>query len=184
MKVAFIDRDGVINEDVGYLHKWVDFKYKSSVKAALKKLKDFDYQLIIVTNQSGISRGLYTENDFKVLNDKMIEDLKNSEINLLDVFYCPHYVGGKIKKYAVDCECRKPKPGLFLKASAKYRVDFSKSVMFGDQRSDIEAAMAAGITHRFLIGSKSAVRNSSKTFLSLKEAVDCFLHFSEESKNV
>ena len=110
--------------------------------------------------------------------------MKNSETNLLDVFYCPHYLGGKIKKYSVDCECRKPKPGLFFQAFEKYGVDFSTSVMFGDQRSDIEAAMAAGITHRFLIGSKSLMRNSSGTFISLKEAVDYFLHFSDKSKNV
>ena len=177
MKVAFLDRDGVINEDIGYLHSWEQFTYKKLVKSALKTLIDSDYKLVIVTNQSGIARGFYTENDFMLLTKMMEEDLKNSGINLLDIFYCPHHQDGRIKKYKIKCNCRKPKPGLFFQAIEKYNIELLESVMFGDQESDMKASHAAGVQDRFIIGDQPTSKSTlaSGSFVNLKEAVDNFL---------
>lgn len=175
MKVAFLDRDGVINQDIGYLFEWEKFKYKKSVKSALKALIDAHYRLIIVTNQSGIARGYYNEDNFHSLTLKMRIDLLASGIILQDVFYCPHLLEGKIKKYTFDCECRKPKPGMFFQAFEKYTIDRSKSVMFGDKISDMEAAHSAGIGHRFLISDNLAFEKATDSFSSLQQAVDRLL---------
>ena len=183
MKVAFLDRDGVINRDIGYLYEWKKFEYLESVKLALKKLIKENYHLIIVTNQSGIARGYYTEQDFQKLNVAMQEDLKKSGIDLLDVFYCPHYVSGRIKQYAVSCNCRKPKPGLFFQAFEKYNIEIDKSVMFGDQDSDMDASKAAGIQHRFIIGDHSISNSALGSFDNLKHAVNRFLILVNKVKN-
>ena len=182
MKVAFLDRDGVINEDTGYTYRWEQFVYKRLVKTALLKLLELDYQLIIITNQSGIARGYYTEKDFMLLTKLIEEDLYSSGIKLLDVFYCPHHLKGKIEQYTGSCHCRKPQPGLFFQAFEKYNIDIDQSVMFGDQDSDMKAAKEAGIQHRFIIGDHLIINSTAGPFVNLKQAVDTFL--SLENKNL
>ena len=174
MKVAFLDRDGVINEDIGYLHEWKNFKYNDLVIPALLKLLNADYELIVVTNQSGVARGYYTESDLNLLNSKMSENLAKQGVNLRDVFYCPHYKSGKIKKYAVNCDCRKPKPGLLIKAREKYNIDLTNSVLFGDRYSDLEAGKAAGILNNYLIN-RNQFDPDKKVFNNLLSATDHFL---------
>ena len=181
MKVAFLDRDGVINEDIGYLCEWKYFEYKESVITALQQLIAANYQLIVVTNQSGIARGYYTEEDFIFLNTKMKLNLKKLGIPLLDVFYCPHYLGGAVKQYSIDCDCRKPKPGLFLTAFERYNIDLNKAVMFGDRVSDMQAASAAGIRHKFLVGDATKLEVSEIGFVNLLEAVDYFLQLCDRN---
>lgn len=175
MKVAFLDRDGLLNEDIGYLYKWEHFKYNKLVIPALLKLLDAGYHLIVVTNQSGIARGYYTEKDFHLLNLKMIENLQEHGIHLKDVFYCPHYIGGKVEKYIVDCNCRKPKPGLLIKAQQKYKIELDKSVLFGDKLSDLEAGEAAGILHNYLVNGNRQFATNKKIFKNLLSATDHFL---------
>ena len=175
MKVAFLDRDGLINEDIGYLHEWKHFKYNELVIPALLKLLNEDYQLILVTNQSGIARGYYTERDFNLLNSKMLENLKDHGVKLRDVFYCPHYVGGKVKKYSVDCSCRKPKPGLLIRAQEKYQIDLASSVLFGDRYSDLEAGKAAGISKNYLVNGNAEFASDKRVFKNLLLATDHFL---------
>ena len=175
MKVAFLDRDGLINEDVGYLHEWRYFKYNDLVIPALLNLMDANYQLIIITNQSGIARGFYTESDFNMLNLKMLESLKNHGVYLRDVFYCPHYLGGKVKKYSVDCSCRKPKPGLLIRAQEKYQIDLENSVLFGDRYSDLEAGKAAGISKNYLVNRNEEFTPDKRIFKNLLSATDHFL---------
>ena len=175
MKVAFFDRDGVINKDISYLYKWEYFEYQKLVKTALLRLVEAEYKIIIVTNQSGIARGFYSEDDFLILMSNMKQDLEKSGIDVLDVFYCPHHVDGVIKNYVFDCSCRKPKPGLFFKAYEKYDINLAKSAMFGDRCSDLEAAQAAGITNRFLIQNDFGSNVALNTFENLQEAVDTFL---------
>ena len=175
MKVTFLDRDGVIIKDIGYLNNWEFFEYKPFVKPALHKLVRAGYQLIVVTNQSGIARGYFSENDYNVLTLEMIKDLRISGIHLLDHFYCPHYLEGIIKKYAIECNCRKPRPGLFNKAIKKYNVDTYKSVMFGDRESDVQAANYAGIEYTFLIKNDMTLTPGLRIFDNLEAAVDNFL---------
>ena len=146
IKTIFLDRDGVINEEVNYLYKKNDFKFIDGVFDACKYFVDIGYEIIIVTNQSGIIRGYYSENDYLLLTEWMIEKFQNYGIKILDVFYCPH-------DSSSNCECRKPKPGMFLEAKIKYNIDMENSWLIGDKEVDISAAINANITNSILVRS-------------------------------
>lgn len=144
-KVIFLDRDGTINVEKSYLHKWEDFEFEKNAIEGLKKLKDLGYEFIVVTNQSGIGRGYYTEEDLVTLNNQMTEKLKEFGIEILECFYCPHHLEKGIGKYKVDCNCRKPNPGMLLEGIKKYDVDIENSFMIGDKKGDLEAGKKAGL---------------------------------------
>ena len=160
IKTIFLDRDGVINKEVGYLHKIEDFEFINGVFDACLYFQSLDYQIIIVTNQSGIERGYYSENDFHTVTKWMLEQFKNKGIDILDVFFCPH--GPKSA-----CECRKPKPGMFIQANSKYDIDMESSWMIGDKEADITAANSAGIQNTVLVKSGHAIdeKNSNAKFI-------------------
>jgi len=144
MKALFLDRDGVINEDYGYVYKKEDFKFKNGIFELLKLFKD--YKIFIVTNQSGIARGYYSENDFHKLMDWVKEEFKQKGIEIVDINFCPHH-----PDITGSCECRKPNPGMILDLAKKYNIDLEKSIMIGDKKSDIEAANKAGIKKTYLV---------------------------------
>ena len=143
-RAIFLDRDGVINEDLGYVGKREDFHFLPGVFEALQYFQKLGFLLIIVTNQSGIARGYYTVQDFLSLSEWMKEELRKRDITITDIFYCPHHPED-------GCECRKPKPGMILEAAKRYDIDLSASWMIGDKPSDIEAAKNAGIPHTILL---------------------------------
>lgn len=151
MKVAFLDRDGVINKDVNYLYKIEDFVYVPKAIIGMKKLQLLGYKLIIITNQAGIARGYYNENDYNILTDWMKNDLKNKGVCLLDVFHCPHHPDGVVKSLSISCNCRKPGIGMLQKASLKYSFDITSSILIGDKISDINAGLSYGIRNNFLV---------------------------------
>ena len=153
-KIVFLDRDGVINKEVGYLHKIEDFEFINGVFDACVYFQSLGYQLIIVTNQSGIGRGYYNENDFRIVNNWMLQQFKNQGINILDVFFCPHSPES-------TCDCRKPKPGMFNQANDKYNIDMKKSWMIGDKEADIQAANAADIENTILVKSGHEIDEES-----------------------
>ena len=170
VKAAFLDRDGVINEDNGYIYKWEDFIFFPKTLSALKNLISLNYSIIIITNQSGIARGYYTESDLKLLHTKLINYLLAKNIEILDVFYCPHFIKGKIKKYAIECECRKPKSGMIKKAIQKYNLSPENCLLVGDKKSDIEAGLNSNIKFNYLLENKKdilSINNKNKTFDSL-----------------
>jgi D-glycero-D-manno-heptose 1,7-bisphosphate phosphatase len=178
-KCIFLDRDGVINKDLGYVYKWDDFKFLPGVIEALKDLTYHEISIVIVTNQSGIARGFYTEQEFLTLNDCMLEYFKSEGIQILDVFYCPHLTSGIVPKYAVDCSCRKPKSGMFHLAFDKYNIDPFSSIMVGDKVSDIVAATNAGIHTSYFVGNRfeeNTGGESSFNFGSLIECVEHIIH--------
>jgi len=146
IKTIFLDRDGVINKEKGYLHKIKDFEFISGVFETCRYLQNLNYKIIIITNQSGISRGLYTENDYQIINNWMISEFKKNDIDILDVFHCPHSPES-------NCNCRKPKPGMLIKAKNKYKIDMQNSWMVGDKESDIIAANNSGITNTIIVRS-------------------------------
>ncbi|WAC73492.1 D-glycero-beta-D-manno-heptose 1,7-bisphosphate 7-phosphatase [Roseateles sp. SL47] len=158
---AFLDRDGVINIDHGYVHKWEDFQFVPGAVAALWRLQDAGYALVIVTNQSGIARGYYTEADVQRLGDQLRAHLLCEGITLDAIEYCPHLPGGSVAAYAVDCDCRKPGPGLILRAARALDIDLTRSVLFGDKVSDIEAARNAGVAHYALLATNGEGRPES-----------------------
>ena len=143
-KVVFLDRDGVINKDTGYLHSINDFEFIEGTFVALRHFLSLGFKLIIITNQSGIGRGYYSVNDFKTLTTWMIEQLSSNDIKILDVLYCPHLP----EDY---CSCRKPKPGLLLEANKRHNIEMQCSWMIGDKEDDIKAANSAGIRQTVLV---------------------------------
>ncbi len=152
MKPAvFLDRDGVINIDHGYVHQVDDFEYIEGVFDACAALKQMGYKLAVVTNQSGIARGLYTEEQFHTLTEWMDWNFADKGVELDGIYYCPHHNEKGIGEYKQDCDCRKPKPGMINSAAQFLKIDLSKSVMVGDKRDDMLAAIAAGIPTRILV---------------------------------
>ncbi len=159
-KVVFLDRDGTINKDKNYIYKKEEFEFIDGSIDALKLLIQHDFNLIIITNQSGIARGFYTEDDYNKLNDWMLSELKSNNINILDTYYCPHFPNGLIKKYALTCNCRKPKTELFKKAIKKYSVDEKHSWAIGDKSRDISICYETNI-HGIQIYSDIEEKNSN-----------------------
>lgn len=149
-KIVFLDRDGVINDDHGYVSRIADFDFMPGVLSTCHWLYQMGYQLIVVTNQSGIARGMYSEADFLSLTEWMKGQFAQAGAPLLDVLYCPHLPEGN-PPYNKVCICRKPKPGMLLRAGERYGIDFSQSIMVGDNESDMEAALAAEVAMRVLL---------------------------------
>ena len=132
-KAVFLDRDGTINIDKHYLYEWEKFEYLEGVVEGLKLLSELGYLLIVITNQSGIGRGYFDGSDYRLLEDRLKEDLLAKGVNITDFYYCPHLPDAHISKYRIDCECRKPKLGLFDKAVQDYDIDLNKSYAIGDR---------------------------------------------------
>ena len=168
MKVVFLDRDGVINKEVGYLHKIIDFRFIDGVFNACEHFQSLGYKLVIVTNQSGIGRGYYQEEEFHKLTQWMLLEFHNQDIDILDVFHCPHIP-------ELFCKCRKPQPGMLIDARDKYNINMSQSWMIGDKESDVDAAISAGISNTILVksGHKVDEINTKSKFVldSINESI-------------
>ena len=136
-KAIFLDRDGVINRDKNFVTSWEEFEFLPGISENIKKLNEANYLIIIVTNQSGIKRGLYGEETLKQIHENMKTMLKENGAYINDIFYCPHYAKD-------NCDCRKPKPGMILNAAKKHNIDLNQSWMIGDSERDIEAGKRAG----------------------------------------
>ena len=139
-KAVFLDRDGVINHEIGdYVYKIEDFKFNTGLFTALRLLKEYDYKLIVVTNQGGIAKGRYTHNEVNDLHNFMLEKFLEEGIKIDDVFFCPHH------HTIAPCLCRKPNSLMIEKAIAKYHLDTSRSFLIGDNENDILAGEKAGV---------------------------------------
>ncbi|MBY0124255.1 D-glycero-beta-D-manno-heptose 1,7-bisphosphate 7-phosphatase [Bacillus sp. S/N-304-OC-R1] len=142
----FFDRDGVLNEDFGYVYRPIDFKWIPGAVETIKHLKAIGYTIIVITNQSGVARGYFSEDDVNHLHHWINNDLLQKQNVQIDSFYyCPHHPTVGIEPYLTKCECRKPRPGLILEAISDYNIDRKKSYFIGDKDTDMEAAAAAGI---------------------------------------
>lgn len=176
MKTIFLDRDGVINVDTGYVRSWDKFYFLPGVIEALQILTEKKFHIIIVTNQSGIARGYFSENDYLRLERKITEFFKTMDIFIAATYYCPHLIHGLVKTYSIDCDCRKPSPGMLIRAAKEHNLDFSQAIMIGDKASDMEAAHSVDIPDRYFIDlSMSAPEKSyelsTKRFKSLLDSV-------------
>ncbi|NYT27512.1 D-glycero-beta-D-manno-heptose 1,7-bisphosphate 7-phosphatase [Candidatus Thiodubiliella endoseptemdiera] len=160
MRIVFLDRDGVINQEKNYLYKIEDFIFIDGVFDACRQFQELGFKIIIVTNQSGIARGYYNADDFDKLNIWVLAQFKQQGVDILDVFYCPHTPED-------DCECRKPKPGMLLSAQKKHNIAMQNSWMIGDKENDISAANKAGIKNTILVrsGHKINEKKSKAQFI-------------------
>lgn len=150
-KAVFLDRDGVINHDHGYTYRPEEFDFIDGVFVACRRFMSQNYKLVIVTNQSGIARGYYTEEDFEKLTDYMLNEFRKHEVVIDAVYHCPHHAKEGVGELKLDCDCRKPKPGMLLRAAHHLNINLTESVMVGDKISDMKAGKAAGVKSCILI---------------------------------
>lgn len=162
-KAVFLDRDGVINKDKGYVHTVDEFEFIEGVFEACLTLKQMGYLLIVVTNQSGIARGLYSEADFEHLTEWMDWNFADKGVELDGIYYCPHHPEKGLDEYKQDCDCRKPKPGMLTSAAQFLKIDMSQSVMVGDKADDMRAAKAAGINSAILVRTGKTISDDAIT---------------------
>lgn len=161
-KAAFIDRDGVINEERDYVHRIEDFHLLPGVVDGLALLQQAGYALVVVTNQAGIARGLYGEAEFAALTKHMLATLADAGVTIAAVYHCPHHPTAGLAAYRRDCDCRKPRPGMLLAAAADLGLALGESVLVGDKRSDIEAGRAAGVPRCVLVTSGHALSDDER----------------------
>ena len=142
---VFLDRDGVINKDFGYVYKISDIEWIEGVIEAIQYFNNNNYLVFVVTNQSGVARKLYTEADVISLHLWMNNYLRKRNALLSEIRYCPHHPNALINRYKKICNCRKPNPGMILSLIKNWNIDKSSSFLIGDKESDIKAAKNAGI---------------------------------------
>lgn len=135
-KAIFIDRDGTINVEKHYLHRIEDFVFLPGAVDGMRMLQDIGYKLIIITNQSGIGRGYYSEKELEVLNNWVVNELERWGVIIDGVYYCPHLPDAKIEKYRMVCNCRKPALGLYEKAIKEHDINIDQSWAIGDKIRD------------------------------------------------
>lgn len=152
-KAAFIDRDGVINEERNYVHRIEDFVLLPGAAQGLALLRDAGFRLIVVTNQAGIARGYYDQSAMDRLHVHLREQLAMQGVALDAIYFCPHHPQGSVQGLAVDCDCRKPAPGMLLQAAKDFDLDLSASVLIGDKLSDVQAGKTAGVGRAVIVES-------------------------------
>lgn len=148
VKVAFLDRDGVLNSkkiNRGYIGKVKDFKWIPGAKKTIKALKNNGYKVVIITNQSGIARGYFSLNDLKKINSFIRKELFNFGTKVDRIFFCPYHKDGIVKKYKKDSNLRKPKIGMFFETKKIWNIDIKKSFVIGDRKVDMEFAKRSKI---------------------------------------
>jgi len=179
-KAAFLDRDGVINLDRAYVHQWDEFEFVPGAVDAMRRLREAGYALVVVTNQSGLARGMYTEAQFQELTRHMRAALAEAGAEVEAVYHCPHHPKGSVPELAVDCDCRKPEPGMILRAAKELNLSLADSFLVGDKPSDIEAARAAGLGRAYIVQSDNeestdGLAGADAGYANLAACVDALL---------
>nr|WP_155106891.1 D-glycero-beta-D-manno-heptose 1,7-bisphosphate 7-phosphatase [Intestinirhabdus alba] len=163
---VFLDRDGTINVDRGYVHEIDEFEFIEGVIDAMRELKKMGYALVVVTNQSGIARGKFTEAQFETLTEWMDWSLADRDVDLDGIYYCPHHPQGSVETFRQVCDCRKPHPGMLISARDFLHIDMAASFMVGDKLEDMQAAGAANV------GTKVLVRTGKPVTPEAEQAAD------------
>ena len=163
-KALFLDRDGVINKNFGYVFSIKNFVWLKNVKKAIKYAHSKKYLIIVITNQSGVARGIYSEIDVKKLHNEINKELKKMNCKIHDFFYCPFHPKYGNRKYRKNSYLRKPNPGMILKAVKKWNIDLSKSLMIGDEKTDMLVAKKLNL--KFIKKKYNLLREVKKNLIS------------------
>jgi D-glycero-D-manno-heptose 1,7-bisphosphate phosphatase len=142
---VFLDRDGVLNHDTGYTHRIEDLRLIDGAVEAIRRCNRSNRYVFVVTNQSGVARGLYGLEDVQAFHDAIQQQLRRSGAHVDRFYVCPHHPEGAVDAYRIDCDCRKPRPGMILQALNEFPVHVGESILIGNEASDIAAAAACGI---------------------------------------
>lgn len=177
--IAFLDRDGILIKDIGYPHKKEHFHLNNEVLPFLKRLQDYNYEFIIITNQSGIARGLFSISTYKKFHSFLEKEFKKFKLKFLDVYFCPYYEHGKIKRYSKKSILRKPYPGMVLKAFSKYNINYEKSFMIGDKESDI---IKLPYLSSYLVKGEFPLEENKNSYI-FKNFDELFIKLKEEKFN-
>jgi D,D-heptose 1,7-bisphosphate phosphatase len=169
---VLLDRDGTLNPDPGYINDPDDFHLFPGVPEALQRLQQAGFLLVLVTNQSGIARGLVTRENLDRIHLKLQDLLKPFGVGFAGIYYCPHHPQD-------DCDCRKPRPGMAVQAIRDFDIDCSRSFLVGDKKSDVQMAQSAGLMPIF-IGAALPPGISGSAFPSLSEAADWMIAVKKE----
>ncbi len=174
----FLDRDGVINVDHAYVHRKEDVDFVDGIFDLCIAAKRRGYLVIVVTNQAGIGRGYYTEHDFHVLTDWMKAQFRQRGADIDAVYFSPYHPEHGIGAYRKDADCRKPRPGMLLRAAREFGIDVSRSVLVGDNDTDVQAGMAAGVGRNLLFApqggaSRSGCVGAHAVLADLRDAIAC-----------
>ncbi|WP_439242859.1 D-glycero-beta-D-manno-heptose 1,7-bisphosphate 7-phosphatase [Lonepinella sp. BR2474] len=161
-KAIFLDRDGTLNIDHGYVHQIDDFQFIEGSIEALKALKAMGYLLVVVTNQSGIARGYFSEDKFLQLTEWMDWSLADRGVDLDGIYYCPHHPEGE-GEFRQDCDCRKPKSGMLQQAIKELKIDPRRSFMVGDKIDDLQAGLRANVAYNVLVRTGKAITAQGET---------------------
>jgi D-glycero-D-manno-heptose 1,7-bisphosphate phosphatase len=149
-RALFLDRDGVINVDHGYVSRTVNFEFIDGIFELCRRAKTLEYLILVVTNQAGIGRGHYSERDFLELTRWMCGVFRDRGASIDKVYFCPYHPEHGIGNYRIDSPLRKPAPGMILQAANEFDIDLNQSVLVGDNDSDIQAGIAAGVGRNLL----------------------------------
>jgi D-glycero-D-manno-heptose 1,7-bisphosphate phosphatase len=152
-KALFLDRDGIINANHGYVHTAAGTDWVEGIFELCRAARQAGYILVVVTNQAGIARGYYSESQFLDYTRWMHAEFAARGVPLAATWYCPHHPQGELAQYRTDCTCRKPGPAMILAAAQALNIDLAASMLVGDQPSDIAAASAAGVGRAVLLSS-------------------------------
>lgn len=142
---VFIDRDGTINEQKGYINHVTRFKLLPRVPQAIRMLNRHGFLALVITNQSGVARGYYPLDLVETIHRIMVSQIREKKGSLDGIFFCPHHPAGSVTEFARDCDCRKPKPGLIEQACRSFEIDLKRSFVVGDMCTDMELAQRAGL---------------------------------------
>ena len=178
-KAIFIDRDGTLIQEGGYLRMLEDLRFTPRAAEALRTFHSLGYLNVVITNQSAVARGLLSPKAVNKIHQRLKLMARDEDAVIHDVFYCPHFPEGRVAPYNVECDCRKPKPGMLFHAAEKHRIDLQQSILIGDKISDLELGKNAGVrTVLVLTGS------GPQTKESWQEPVESFQNLFEFSKHL
>jgi len=181
-KAVFLDRDGTIIEDVGYLNNPAEIKFIPGSIEAIKMLNENGFKVVVITNQSGVARGLIAEDMLQTIDKIIQKKILNGHAHLDRIYYCPHHPEAGHYPYKQECGCRKPAPGMIQKAQKDLNIDLAKSFMIGDKISDIEAGQRVGMKNILVLSGRGQVEKerikTSPDFIAqnLKQAAEWILN--------